>query len=136
MQMKNRGDINNGDIGYITGIRPEDGDSVVLVDYGDGRNAEYLPADLHLLDFGYATTIHKSQGSEYQSVIINLQCAHSIMLVRPLLYTAITRAKKQVIIVGDRRALCIAVKKQDTEKRGTQLSERLIELSQKRKGRS
>ena len=136
MQMKNRGDINNGDIGYITGIRPEDGESVVLVDYGDGRNAEYLPADLHLLDFGYATTIHKSQGSEYQSVIINLQCAHSIMLVRPLLYTAITRAKKQVIIVGDRRALCIAIKKQDAEKRGTQLSERLIELSQKRKGRS
>lgn len=90
-----------------------------------------------LLSLAYWTlamqsTIHKSQGSEYQSVIINLQCAHAIMLVRPLIYTAITRAKERVIIVGERRALCIAIKKQDTEKRGTLLAQRLIEFSDRK----
>lgn len=80
-----------------------------------------------MLDLGYASTIHKSQGAEYQSVIINLQCAHAIMLTRPLIYTAITRGKKRVIIVGERRALCMAIKKTDTEKRGTCLAKRLKE---------
>lgn len=129
MQIKNHEDVNNGDIGYITDISGIGNDAVVCIDFGDGRNVEYDASELNMLDLGYASTIHKSQGSEYQSVIINLQCAHSIMLVRPLIYTAITRAKKQVIIVGERRALCIAIKKQDTEKRGTQLVERLKELS-------
>lgn len=129
MQIKNHEDVNNGDIGYITDISGIGNDAVVCIDFGDGRNVEHDASELNMLDLGYASTIHKSQGSEYQSVIINLQCAHSIMLVRPLIYTAITRAKKQVIIVGERRALCIAIKKQDTEKRGTQLAERLKELS-------
>lgn len=129
MQIKNHEDVNNGDIGYITDISGIGNDAVVCIDFGDGRNVEYDASELNMLDLGYASTIHKSQGSEYQSVIINLQCAHSIMLVRPLIYTAITRAKKQVIIIGERRALCIAIKKQDTEKRGTQLAERLKELS-------
>lgn len=129
MQIKNHEDVNNGDIGYITDISGIGNDAVVCIDFGDGRNVEYDASELNMLDLGYASTIHKSQGSEYQSVIINLQCAHSIMLVRPLIYTAITRAKKQVIIVGERRALCIAIKKQDTEKRGTQLAERLKDLS-------
>lgn len=129
MQIKNHEDVNNGDIGYITDISGIGNDAVVCIDFGDGRNVEYDASELNMLDLGYASTIHKAQGSEYQSVIINLQCAHSIMLVRPLIYTAITRAKKQVIIVGERRALCIAIKKQDTEKRGTQLAERLKELS-------
>ena len=78
-----------------------------------------------MLDLGYASTIHKSQGSEYRSVIINLQCAHYVMLTRPLVYTAITRGKENVIIVGERRALCMAIKKTDTEKRGTCLAKRL-----------
>ena len=82
-----------------------------------------------MLDLGYATTIHKSQGSEYRSVIINLQCAHSLMLTRPLVYTAITRGKDRVILVGERKALCIAIKKTDTEKRGTCLAHRLQVLS-------
>ena len=59
------------------------------------------------------------------SVPINLQCAHYVMLTRPLVYTAITRGKENVIIVGERRALCMAIKKTDTEKRGTCLAKRL-----------
>ena len=132
MQTKNREDINNGDVGYITEISGSGSETVVKIDFGDGRMAEYDITELGLLDLGYASTIHKSQGSEYQSVIINLQCAHAIMLVRPLIYTAITRAKERVIIVGERRALCIAIKKQDTEKRGTLLAQRLIEFSDRK----
>lgn len=129
MQTKNCGEISNGDIGYITSITSEDSDSTLTVDFGDGRVAEYDKNDLELLDLAYASTIHKSQGSEYKSVIINLQCAHAVMLVRPLIYTAITRAKERVIIVGERRALCIAIKRTDTERRGTKLAARIRSLA-------
>ena len=100
-------------------------ETTVTIDFGDGRTAEYDTSQLDMLDLGYASTIHKSQGSEYRSVIINLQCAHYVMLTRPLVYTAITRGKENVIIVGERRALCMAIKKTDTEKRGTCLAKRL-----------
>lgn len=130
MQIKNHDDVNNGDIGYIRNIFGCEGNKIVRVDFGDGRIKEYEPAELDMLDLGYASTVHKSQGSEYKSVIINLQCAHSIMLTRPLIYTAITRGKNRVIIVGEKRALCIAIKRTDTEKRGTCLASRLQELIQ------
>ena len=128
MQIKNKDDVNNGDIGYIRNISGSGEDTTVQVDFGDGRMKEYEPAELDMLDFGYAFTVHKSQGSEYKSVIINLQCAHYNMLTRPLIYTAITRGKERVAIVGEKRALCIAIKKTDTEKRGTCLAQRLQEL--------
>ena len=128
MQIKNRDDVSNGDIGYITEICGDDADKTVFVDFGDGRVKEYESGDLDMLDLGYASTVHKSQGSEYKSVIINLQCAHSIMLVRPLVYTAITRGKERVIVVGERKALCTAINHADTEKRGTCLSERIKEI--------
>jgi len=128
MQIKNHDDVNNGDIGYIRSISGSGEDIIVKVDFGDGRMKEYEPADLDMLDFGYAFTVHKSQGSEYKSVIINLQCAHYNMLTRPLIYTAINRGKERVIIVGEKRALSIAIKKTDTEKRGTCLAQRLQEL--------
>lgn len=128
MQIKNHDDVNNGDIGYIRDISGSGEDTIIQVDFGDGRMKEHEPADLDMLDFGYAFTVHKSQGSEYKSVIINLQCAHYNMLTRPLIYTAITRGKERVIIVGEKRALCIAIKKTDTEKRGTCLAQRLQEL--------
>lgn len=129
MQIRNHDDVNNGDVGYVTDITTTGPDTTVYVDFGDGRTKEYDSSELDMLDLGYASTIHKSQGSEYKSVIINLQCAHSIMLTRPLIYTAITRGKDRVIIVGERRALCIAIKKTDTEKRGTCLAMRLQALA-------
>jgi exodeoxyribonuclease V alpha subunit len=97
------------------------------VDFGDGRIAEYERQELELLELAYACTVHKSQGSEYQSVIVNLQVAHYIMLKRPLIYTAITRAKERVAIVGEKKALRIAINKTDAEKRGTMLAERICE---------
>ena len=129
MQVKNHEHISNGDIGYITKIVTGSGETTVFVDFGEGRVAEYDSSELDLLDLGYACTIHKSQGSEFKSVIINLQTAHYIMLTRPLLYTAITRGKERVTIVGERKALCMAIGKVDTEKRGTCLAARLKKLN-------
>ena len=125
MQTRNQDDVSNGDIGYIKKIRKDGSDVEVQIDFGDGRVKDYDASRMERLDLGYASTIHKSQGSEYQTVIINLQSAHYIMLNRPLLYTAVTRGKKKVIIVGEKRALCIAVKKTETEKRGTNLAVRI-----------
>ena len=127
MQVKNHEDVSNGDIGYITGIYRIGDDTTVVVDFGDGRVKEYDSGELDMLELGYACTIHKSQGGEFKSVIINLQSAHFIMLTRPLVYTAITRGKEKVTIVGERRAMCMAIKKTDTEKRGTCLAKRLQE---------
>ena len=128
MQVKNLDDVSNGDVGYIRKIRHGGNDTVVFVDFGEGRVKRYDSSELDVLDLGYASTIHKSQGSEYQSVIINLQCAHFVMLTRPLVYTAITRGKSRVIIVGERKALHIAIGRTDTEKRGTCLASRLRDL--------
>lgn len=125
MQIKNDEDINNGAVGYIVDIDRHDNAVSIYIDFGEGRIVEYGESDLEKLSLGYASTIHKSQGSEYRSVIINLQCVHSIMLTRPLIYTAITRSKDRVIIVGERKALCIAINRTDTEKRGTNLATRL-----------
>ena len=132
MQTKNFEDVNNGDIGYVSDIRLDNGEFQITVDFGDGRLKGYESSDLEMLDLAYASTIHKSQGNQYQSVIINLQCAHAVMLVRPLIYTAITRAKLRVILVGERRALCMAIKRTDTEKRGTMLAERIRQLEKVR----
>ena len=134
MQTKNHEDVNNGDIGYVTEIYGYGNDKTLYVDFGDGRIKEYEGSDLDRLDLGYASTVHKSQGSEYKSVIINLQSAHSVMLTRPLIYTAITRGKERVIIVGERKALCTAIKRTDTEKRGTCLAERIKENIKKTSG--
>ena len=130
MQIRNHGDVSNGDVGYITRIARTGEETTVYTDFGDGRVAEYDVGELDLLNLGYASTIHKSQGSEYKSVIINLQTAHYIMLTRPLLYTAITRGKEKVIIVGERKALCMAISRVDTDKRGTCLADRLKTLHQ------
>ncbi len=127
MQIKNRGDVSNGDIGYIKRIDRNSDGNTAFIDFGDGRIKEYDQTELDLIDLGYASTIHKSQGSEYKSVIINLQKAHYVMLSRPLIYTAVTRSKDRVTIVGERRALCTAIKKTDTEKRGTRLAKRISE---------
>ena len=127
MWTKNKDDINNGDIGYISKIVSYQDESIITVDFGDGRIVDLRVSELEYLDGAYATTVHKSQGSEYESIILNLQMCHYNMLVRPLIYTAITRAKKHVCIVGSRKAVCIAIKTEDTEKRGTMLAQRIIE---------
>lgn len=130
MQIRNHEDISNGDIGYITEIVRTEDETTVFVDFGDGRRVEYDVSELSMLDLGYATTVHKSQGSEYKTVIISIQTGHSFMLVRPLIYTAITRAKTKVILVGQRKALCTAIRREETQQRQSMLAQRMREHKQ------
>lgn len=127
MQMKNRDFASNGDIGYIcTSKRDSDG-ILVEVDFGDDRVVAYEDAEsLRQVELAYAATIHKSQGSEYDAVLINIQNMHGKMLNRALIYTAETRAKKQVIIVGDWEAVVRAIQTADTKRRNTMLAVRIM----------
>lgn len=113
-------DVFNGDTGVIVEIDSEAG--VAIVDI-DGRAVEYTEDEMEDLVLAYATTIHKSQGSEYPAVVIALTMQHAIMLQRNLVYTAVTRGKKLVVIVGEERALRQAVQTTSTRRRWTKLAE-------------
>jgi ATP-dependent exoDNAse (exonuclease V) alpha subunit len=128
MQVKNDydKDVFNGDVGFIEGINEEDG--LVSVRY-DERNVFYPLADLDELSLAYATSIHKAQGSEYPAVIIPMLTQHFVMLQRNLFYTAVTRGKKLVVVVGDPRAIRMAVKNDKPQERYSRLIERLREES-------
>lgn len=125
MQIKNYEQVNNGDVGYITSITGPENEATVVIDFGDGRVMEYEGEQLKMLDLGYASTVHKSQGAQYKSVIMNLQCAHAIMLIRAIVYTAITRARLRLAIVGERKALCRAIRNTKADQRGTRLAQRI-----------
>ena len=125
MQIKNYEQVNNGDVGYITSITGPEHEATVMIDFGDGRIMEYENEQLKMLDLGYASTVHKSQGAQYKSVIMNLQCAHAIMLIRAIVYTAITRARLRIAIVGERKALCRAIRNTKADQRGTRLAQRI-----------
>lgn len=124
MQNKNTPNVSNGDLGFIRSVSTSDPISAE-VDYGDGRKFTYKAEDLSRLELAYATTIHKAMGSEYDVVIIPMLKAHSIMLSRNLFYTAITRAKKRVILVGQKAALFMAIHCNDVTRRNTLLGERI-----------
>ena len=104
MQYRNNYDkeIYNGDVGIIKDINTKE--NIMLVEM-DGEEIEFSREELNELQLAYATTIHKSQGCEYNTVIIPLTMQHRRMLQRNLIYTAITRAKEKVILVGDENAL-------------------------------
>lgn len=110
----------NGDIGFIQDVNNEK----LTVDYFD-HIVTYKKNELNELTLAYASSVHKSQGSEYKVVIIPLSTSHYIMLQRNLLYTAITRAKQKVIIIGSKKALMTAIQSNRTQKRYTLLAERL-----------
>ena len=112
--------IFNGEIGTVWKIES----GTVTVNF-DGRYVDYPLESLNELELSYAMTIHKSMGSEYDTVIIPLLTAHSILLSKNLFYTAITRAKRRVLLVGQKKALFIAVRKTGKGKRNTLLAERM-----------
>ncbi len=119
-------DVYNGDIGRIISIDNET--SELCVDF-DGRRVIYDFRELDELVLSYAITIHKSQGSEYPCVVIPMHTQHYVLLQRSLIYTAITRAKKLVIVLGTKKALNLAVTRADSRERTTTLSERLKEYA-------
>jgi exodeoxyribonuclease V alpha subunit len=113
-------DVFNGDLGVITGLDLEEGELTVTF---EGRDVVYGFGELDELVLAYATTIHKSQGSEYPAVVIPLTTQHYTMLARNLLYTGVTRGKRLVVLVGQRRALAIAVKNKGGRRRWSKLRE-------------
>ena len=115
-------EVFNGDLGWVTGIRINEGEMTVAFDdgevtYGFSELDELLPA--------YAISVHRSQGSEYPAVVIPVMTQHYPLLQRNLLYTAVSRGRKLVVLVGSQRAIAIAVRTQKTEARHTDLSRRL-----------
>jgi exodeoxyribonuclease V alpha subunit len=115
-------DVFNGDLGILTRIRERDDEVAVAF---DGREVKYGLQDLEALQRAYAITIHKSQGSEYPAVVVPLVREHAVMLARNLLYTAVTRGKKLVVLVVEPWALETAVSGVRTRKRWTRLKDLL-----------
>jgi len=108
MQIENDYDkeVYNGDIGFVAAIDAQ-AEEILLT--FDGRDVPYEFGELDRVQLAYAVTIHKSQGSEYPAVVVPLSTQHYPMLERNLIYTAITRGKRLVVVVGQTRALSIAV---------------------------
>jgi exodeoxyribonuclease V alpha subunit len=124
MQIRNNYDkeVFNGDIGRITGIRSEEYQVTVTF---DGRDVAYEFSDLDEIVLAYAVSVHKSQGSEYPAVVIPILAQHYILLQRNLIYTAITRGRNLVVMVGTRNALAMGINTHKTPKRYTLLRHRL-----------
>jgi exodeoxyribonuclease V alpha subunit len=128
MQIRNDYDreVFNGDVGFVASVRAHDEEGPrLMVRLEEGREVPYDDDDLDELVLAYACTVHKSQGSEYPAVVLGLVNQHFVMLARKLLYTAVTRAKKLVVIVGSRWALREAVRDARGEQRRTTLQRRL-----------
>lgn len=125
MQIKNTSKVSNGDLGFIRYIKDTPEGKKIGMEFGADRKLEYEPEDLVYLDLAYATTIHKAMGSEYDVVLMPLVKEHSIMLYRNLLYTGITRAKKKMILVGQKSILFMAIHRNMISKRNTHLGERI-----------
>ena len=117
MQTKNTEKVSNGDLGFIRYIKDTDQGKKIGMDFGAGRTLEYGVDDLSNVDLAYATTIHKAMGSEYEIVIMPLLKAHTIMMYRNLLYTGITRAKKRVVLIGQKQVLFMAIHRNEIGKR-------------------
>ena len=126
MQIKNNYDreVFNGDIGAIEQISTEDRSLVVSF---DGRRVEYDATELDEMVLAYATTVHKAQGAEYPIVVMPVMMTHFTMLQRNLLYTGVTRAKKALVLVGQKKAVGYCVRNVTVDKRNTLLAERLKE---------
>ncbi len=113
-------EVYNGDIGTIVGLDAEEGELAIEF---DGRLVPYPFGELDQVTLAYATTIHKSQGSEYPAVVIPVAMSHYRMLRRNLIYTGITRGKRLVVLVGQKRALALAVRTSDEGRRWSKLRE-------------
>ncbi len=129
MQIRNNydKDVFNGDVGVVDEVDGETRGLVVL--YDEGRRVAYESAEMEELVPAYAISIHKSQGSEYPAVVVPLFMQHYIMLQRNLVYTAITRGKRLVVLVGEPRALARAVGNADVKRRYTRLAARLRDFA-------
>ncbi len=122
MQLSNdyEREVWNGDVGWVTDVR----DGVTYVDF-DGRAVSYTDDELGALALAYAATVHKSQGSELPAIVVVLTNSHYVMLTRPLLYTAVTRGRRVVVLVGDPRAMARAARTIASSRTNARLGERM-----------
>jgi exodeoxyribonuclease V alpha subunit len=127
MQIRNNyeKEVFNGDIGIVVDIDTRN--FRLFADF-DGRIIKYEREEMNEITLAYAISVHKSQGSEYQAVVMPLMTQHFIMLQRNLFYTALTRAKRLCVIVGTYKALYIAIKNDKPVKRNCLLKEKLIKI--------
>ena len=125
MQLSNdyEREVWNGDVGWVTDVR----DGVTYVEI-DGRGVSYTDDELGSLSLAYAATVHKAQGSELPAIVVVLTNSHYVMLTRPLLYTAVTRARRVLVIVGDPRAIARAAQRVTSTRTNARLGERLRRL--------
>ena len=130
MQIKNNyeREVFNGDIGRITTINKESQELTITFDgiavpYGYSELDEVIPA--------YAISVHKAQGNEYPAVVLPLLSQHYVLLQRNLIYTAVTRGKRLVVIVGSKKALAMGIRNAKVKKRYTFLAERLVEFAKR-----
>jgi len=125
MQLRNNYELEvyNGDNGVVTGHDADANETTITFD--DGRAVIYEPDQLDELDLAYAATVHKAQGSEYAAVVIPFVTQHYVMLQRNVLYTAVTRGKQRVVIVGEGKAVGLAVRNSRFAHRRTSLADRL-----------
>lgn len=127
IQTRNQENVANGEVGVITDITvPSVGDPEIQITMLDGREISYPPDMMENVDFSYCISIHKSQGAEFPVVIIPILKEHYVMLRRNLLYTAISRAKSKVILIGQKQAIFMAIHKDDVDKRNTALADRIV----------
>ena len=124
-------EVYNGDIGYIEDVDLDDGELTVSF---DGRSVTYGFGELDTLVPAYAATIHKSQGSEYPAVVVPVMTQHYAMLQRNLLYTGVTRGKKLVVLVGQKKAVAIAVRNVSGRRRWAKLNEWLRAIQERPAG--
>ena len=128
MQLKNNyyKEVFNGDIGQVTGFIPDTGQLVVEF---DGRKVFYDSGEGDEITLAYAVTVHKSQGSEFPGVILILTTHHYLLLQRNLLYTALTRGRRLVVLLGSKKALALAIKNDKPVRRYTDLTAKLRQAS-------
>ena len=127
IQTKNNEAVSNGDVGVIERIyKDDDGEVQIDIKLFDGRAITYSEDLMDDVDWSYCITIHKSQGTEVPTAIIPLMKEHYIMLRRNLLYTAISRAKEKVILIGQRQAVYMAIHRSDVDKRNTVFADRIV----------
>lgn len=127
IQTRNNDMVSNGDVGVIDRISTdEDGETEITINLFDGRSVIYTPDMMDDVEWSYCITIHKSQGAEVPVAIIPLLKEHYIMLRRNLLYTAISRAKQKVVLIGQRQAVYMAIHRTDVDKRNTVLADRIV----------
>ena len=129
MQIRNNyeKEVFNGDIGRVSGV--DRVEQQAIVDFPGRGEVVYEIADLNELVTAYAITVHKSQGSEYRVIVLPLLTQHYVMLQRNLLYTALTRARELVVIVGTKKALAIAIKNNRVTQRHSRLAQKLSQAA-------